>query len=126
MPDPVAAPAPDLPPRARLRVNLRMVAALQATVTYHEAARGIGLTPPHVIHSVATLLEELMEEDAAEGHPFIAAMVLSRARDGLPAPGFFQAAARLGRYRGDAWSAEAMAWHAAELALAHAFHATPP
>ena len=67
-----------------------------------------------------------MAEDAAAGHPFIAAMVVSRARDGLPALGFFEAAARLGRFDGDPWSAEAMAWHAAELALAHAFHATPP
>ena len=73
-------------PKARLRVNLRMVAALRATITYHEAARGIGLTPPHVIHSLTTLLEELMAEDAAAGRPFIAAMVVSRARDGLPAP----------------------------------------
>ncbi len=112
--------------RARLRANLRMVAALQATVTYHEAARSIELTPPHVIHSVTQLLETLMEEDAAAGHPFIAAMVVSRARDGLPALGFFEAATRLGRFDGDPWSAEAMAWHAAELALAHAFHATPP
>ena len=80
MPDASAA----LPAKARLRVNLRMVAALGATITYHEAARGIGLTPPHVIHSVTTLLEELMAEDAAAGHPFIAAMVVSRARDGLP------------------------------------------
>jgi hypothetical protein len=115
-----------MPAKARLRANLRMVAALQATITYHEAARSIGLTPPHVIHSLTRLLEQLMEEDAAAGRPFIAAMVVSRARDGLPAPGFFEAAARLGRYRGDAWSEEAVAWHAAELALAHAVHATPP
>ena len=121
MPDP-GDPAPT---RDLLRANLRMVAALGATITYHEAARGIGLAPPHVIHSVAMLLEELMDEDAAAGRPFIAAMVTSRARDGVPAPGFFEAAARLGRFRGDPWSAEAMAWHAAELALAHAFHATP-
>lgn len=123
--DPVPPEPEGPPPRARLRANLRMVAALGATITYHDAARGIGLTPPYVIHSVATLLEELMDEDAAEGHPFIAAMVTSRIRDGVPAPGFFEAAARLGRFRGDPWSAEAMAWHAAELALAHAFHATP-
>lgn len=118
---------PDPAPRlARLRANLRMVAALQATVTYHEAARGIDLEPPHVIHSVTTLLETLMDEDAALGHPFIAAMVVSRVGDGVPALGFFEAAHRLGRFDGDPWSAEAMAWHAAELALAHAFHATQP
>jgi hypothetical protein len=112
--------------RDRLRADLRLVAALGATVTYHEAARGIGLRPPHVIHSVTTLLEELMEEDASAGHPFIAAIVVSRARDGLPGPGFFAAAARLGRFDGDPWSDAAMAYHAAELALAHAFHAQGP
>jgi hypothetical protein len=107
----------------RLRANLRLVVGLGATVTYHEAARGIGLQPPHVIRSVAALLEELMEEDARYGHPFIAALVVSRARDGLPALGFFDAAARLGRFDGDPWSDAARAYHAAELALAHAFHA---
>jgi hypothetical protein len=112
--------------RDQLRANLRMVAALGATITYNEAARSIGLSPPHVIQSVTQILEALMEEDAAAGHPFIAALVVSRARDGLPAPGFFQAAARLGRFQGDPRSAEAMAWHAAELALAHAFHAERP
>jgi hypothetical protein len=112
--------------RERLRAKPRMVAALGATITYHEAARGVGLTPPHVIHSVALLLEELMAEDAERGHPLIAALVVSRARDGLPAPGFFEAAARLGRFEGEPWSEEAAAWHAAELAMAHAFHATPP
>ena len=124
MPDPRHTPDPESQ-LAQLRANLRMVAALQATITYHEAARGLDLTPPHVIHSVTTLLETLMAEDAGRGHPFIAAMVVSR-RDGLPARGFFEAATRLGRFHGDPWSAEALAWHAAELALAHAFHATPP
>ena len=119
--------SPDEPSRHDLlRANLRMVAALGATITYHEAARGIGLTPPHLIHSVTTLLEELMEEDAANGHPFIAALVVSRVGDGVPAPGFFEAATRLGRFTGEPWSTEAVAWHAAELALAHAFHALDP
>jgi hypothetical protein len=123
MPESNPSPASQL---ALLRANLRMVAALQATITYHEAARGIDLQPPHVIHTVTGLLETLMEEDAAAGHPFIAATVVSQARDGVPALGFFETAARLGRFDGDPWSGEAMAWHAAELALAHAFHATRP
>lgn len=119
MSDPLAA-------RHALRDNLRLVAGLGVTVTYHQAARGIGLTPPHVIHSVSQLLEALMEEDAAEGHPFIAALVVSRARDGLPALGFFETAARLGRFRGDPFGADGVAFHAAELALATAFHARDP
>ncbi len=117
-PDPAAAD--------RLRANLRMVAALGGTMTYHEAAMSIGLEPPHVIHSVTQILEALMGEDAAAGQPFIAALVVGRARDGLPAPGFFLKARELGRFDGEPWSAEAMAWHAAELALAHAFHAEDP
>lgn len=117
---------PDAPsPRDRLRAHLRRVAARRATITYHEAARGIGLTPPHLIRGVTTLLEELMAEDAARGNPFIAAVVVSRAREGLPAPGFFETAARLGRYQGDPWSEDALVWHAAELARAHAFYAVP-
>lgn len=112
--------------RAALRANLRLVAGARVTITYHQAARGVGLEPPHVIHSVTQLLEALMDEDAEAGHPFIAALVVSRARDGLPALGFFEAAARLGRFAGDPFGEEAVAYHAAELALATAFHAADP
>ncbi len=120
------SPPPDPELRDRLRANLRMVAATRATITYRDAAHGLGLVPPHVIRSVARLLEALMDEDAARGHPFIAALVVSRARDGLPAPGFFEHAALLGRFTGDGRSTGAAAWHAAELARAQAFHAPPP
>lgn len=119
MSDPLAALAP-------LRTNLRLAASLGATMTYHEAAQSVGLGPPHVIHSVTQLLEVLMEEDAEAGHPFIAALVVSRAGDGLPALGFFETAARLGRFTGDPFTEAAAAYHAAELALATAFHAEGP
>ncbi|HET9067113.1 MAG TPA: hypothetical protein VFN28_00620 [Amaricoccus sp.] len=109
--------------RARLRQTLRELAAQRATITYRDAASAIGLAPPHVIQHVAALLEELMAEDAAAGRPFIAALVVGRARGGLPAPGFFEAAARLGRFPGDPGGVDAAAWHAAELGRAHAFHA---
>ncbi|MBP7243417.1 MAG: hypothetical protein KBA23_15485 [Amaricoccus sp.] len=106
-----------------MRGNLRLVAGLGVTVTYHQAARGLGLGPPHVIHTVSQLLEGLMDEDAAAGVPFVAALVVSRARGGLPALGFFETAARLGRFKGDPFGEEAIAYHAAELALATAYHA---
>lgn len=108
-----------------LRANLRVLAGVGETVTYHQAARAVGLGPPHVIHSITTLLEALMDEDAAHGRPFLAALVVSRARDGLPALGFFETAARLGRFDGDPFGEEAVAYHSAELALATAFHAGP-
>lgn len=42
-------------------------------------------------------LEALMEEDAAQGRPFRAALLRQRlSPDHLPAPGFFQKAAALG------------------------------
>lgn len=108
-----------------LRRFLRHVAMDGGVVTYHEAARAIGLEPPHVIHSISVLLEAMMDEDAAHGHPFLAALVVSRAREDLPALGFFQKAGRLGRFAGDPFGAEALGWHAAERALATAFHAHP-
>ena len=38
-----------------------------------------------------------MEEDAEADRPFIAALTISKARGGLPAPGFFGCDRRLGR-----------------------------
>ncbi len=119
------SPMPAAPARARLRETLRELAAQRATITYRDAAGAIGLAPPHVIRHLATLLEELMAEDAAAGHPFIAALVVGRGCAGLPAPGFFEAAARLGRFTGDPEGEEAAAFHAAELRRAQAFHAPP-
>ena len=65
-----------------------------------------------------------MTEDAAADRPFIAAMVISKARGGLPGPGFFDCAARLGRFSGDATGLDAWAFHAAELHAAVAFWAS--
>jgi len=56
-----------------------------------------------------------MEEDAAADRPFIAALVISKARGGLPAPGFFDCARRLGRFAGDPDGQDAWSFHAAEL-----------
>ena len=41
-----------------------------------------------------------MEEDAVANRPFIAALAISKVRSGLPAPGFFDCARRLGRFAG--------------------------
>jgi len=99
----------------RLREHLRTVAEQRLPVTYQEVAEALGLTPPNTIHQVTEALEHLMTEDAATDRPFIAAIVISKARGGLPAPGFFDCAARLGRFDGDAAGPEAWAFHATEL-----------
>ena len=56
-----------------------------------------------------------MEEDAAADRPFIAALAISKARGGLPAPGFFECARRLGRFAGDPHGQDARIFHTAEL-----------
>jgi hypothetical protein len=71
--------------------------------------------PPHSIHRVTEALERLMEEDAAADRPFIAALAISKARGGLPAPGFFECARRLGRFTGDPDGQDAWSFHADEL-----------
>ncbi len=53
-----------------------------------------------------------MEEDVAADRPFIAALAISKARGGLPAPGFFDCARRLGRFAGDQ---DERTFHVAEL-----------
>ncbi len=107
----------------RLREHLRTVAEQRLPVTYQEVAAALGLTPPNTIHQVTEALEHLMTEDAAADRPFIAAIVISKARGGLPAPGFFDCAARLGRFDGDAAGLEAWAFHAVEFNAMVAFWA---
>ncbi len=107
----------------RLREHLRKVAEQRLPVTYQEVAKALGLTSPNTIQRVTAALEHLMTEDAATDRPLIAAIVISKARGGLPAPGFFDCAARLGRFDGDAALPEAWAFHAAEFNAMVAFWA---
>jgi hypothetical protein len=83
-------------------------------VTYGELAGALQIMPPNSIHQVTEALERLMEEDAASGRPFIAALVISKSRQGLPGPGFFDCARRLGRFGDDPDGADAITFHAAE------------
>ncbi len=107
----------DYPPETlarRLRTHLQALATLRLPITYQQAAKGLLLLPPNTIHQVTEALEQIMAEDAAADRPFIAAMVISKWRGGLPAPGFFDCAARLGRFTGDATGPDARVFHAVE------------
>ncbi|MFT7049211.1 MAG: hypothetical protein ACJAZE_001605 [Halioglobus sp.] len=99
----------------RLRAHLQALATLRLPIIYREAAKDLLLTPPNTIRQLTEALEQLMAEDAAADRPFIAAMVISKWRGGLPAPGFFDCAARLGRFAGDATGHDARVFHAVEL-----------
>ena len=102
-------------PHARARAFLENVAKRRVPITYQELAKALQILPPHSIHQVTEALEHLMEEDAAADRPFIAALAISKARGGLPAPEFFDCARRLIRFAGDADGQDAWSFHAAEL-----------
>ena len=109
---------------SRLRKHLQKIAGRRVPTTYQELAKALALTPPHRIHQVTEALEHLMAEDAATERPFIAAIAISKARGGLPAPGFFDCARRLGRFAGDAAGTRGVqAFHAREFNAAVAFWA---
>ena len=105
----------------QLRTCLQNMAAAGQTITYGGLARLLELSPPNTIHQITVALERLMEEDAQVGRPFIAALVLSKARGGLPAVGYFDCARRLGRFAGDPDGVEARSIHATELNAAQKF-----
>ena len=65
-------------------------------VTYKSLAVTANITGPHKIHRLTLWLEQLMAEDHQSGRPLRAAVVVSKARGGLPAPGFFDKAKELG------------------------------
>ena len=110
-----------LPLAGRVRSYLRRIAVRGEPITYKALAEALELEPPNTIHQVAEALEWLMREDAANEHPFIAALVISRARGGRPAAGFFDTAKELGRFDGDPSSPDAAAAHSAMFAATVAF-----
>ena len=85
----------------RVRAYLCDLLAGDRPITYQALAKDLQLSPPNTIQQLTEALECLIEEDAAAGHPLIAALVVSRARGGLPAPGFFERAYRAGRLHSD-------------------------
>jgi hypothetical protein len=98
----------------RLRARLQALAALGSPITYAEAVEELQLSPPNTIRQIREALQQLMAEDASADRPFIAAMVISNWRGGVPAPDFFDCAARLGRFAGDAAGPNAKVFHALE------------
>lgn len=106
----------------RVRSYLCRIAAGQAVpITYQALAKALELSPPNTIHQLTVALEYLIEEDAAVARPLIAALVVSKSRQGLPAPGFFDCARRVGRFNGGPSGSEDSAFYAAEFKKAVEF-----
>ena len=113
---------PEEPPlNIRVRPFLERVARRRVPITYQDLAKALQLSPPNTIHQRTVALEYLMDEDAAAGRPLIAALVISKARGGLPAPGFFDCARRVARYSGTEDGPEAWAFHASAFNAAVTF-----
>ncbi|WP_245227253.1 hypothetical protein [Parasedimentitalea maritima] len=98
----------------QVRTYLCRIVGHGAPITYQALAKAMDLVPPNTIHQLTVALEQLIEEDAAAARPLIAALVVSKARGGLPAPGFFDCARRVGRFDGDPSGPEVSAFYAAE------------
>ncbi|MBT3550954.1 MAG: hypothetical protein HOF70_14810 [Rhodospirillaceae bacterium] len=99
----------------RVREHLKELARRRETITYRDLARRLEVQPPNTIHQVTEALEVLMREDHATAAPFLAALVISKVRKGLPAPGFFYVARMLGRFKGLDTGPDTQTYHASEL-----------
>jgi len=77
-----------------LESRLAALAVAGETISYGALAKDLGLR----MADLTAQLEALMEHDAANHRPFRAVLLCQRlSPDHLPAPGFFQKAAALGR-----------------------------
>ena len=99
----------------RVREHLKELARRRQTITYRDLAKELEVQPPHTIHQVGDALEVLMREDHATGKPFLAALVISKVRNGLPAPAFFHVAGMLGRFKGSDTGTDTQTYHPREL-----------
>ena len=110
-------PEPNL---VQLRGFLESLQPSAQLITYQELALAINMPPPHRIHRLTLMLEELVREDHAAGRPLIAALAVSRgmadrAGTAIPGRGFFHLLKDLGRYDGPDRGPEAIARHKLEL-----------
>ena len=99
------------------RAEMALATAQQAnqTITYAELADAATVPNPHRIHKLTEWLENSMRMDHAAGEPLRAALVISRNRDGLPAPGFFLLCSELGLYQGSVSGPRAVKFHKAAI-----------
>jgi hypothetical protein len=100
----------------RAEMALASATSLGRIVTYAEMADAADIPAPQRIHKLTLWLEATMRQDHAAGQPLRAALVISRNRNGLPAPGFFLLCQELGIYQGAETGADAAQFHQTMLA----------
>ncbi len=89
-------------------------------VTYRALVERLQLPPP-AMRTLTAALEHLAALDARSERPLRSALVISQGASRLPRTGFFECAARLGRFSGPADGAAAASWHAGEVARVFEF-----
>jgi hypothetical protein len=115
------APADDNALKRRLREELLLQAQTRLPITYARLAESmVGSDETGVIRDA---LEQLMDDDADEGLPMLAAVAVKALEPGLPAPWFFRKAEGMGLFAGDPADLEAYAFHAREFYRAIRLHA---
>lgn len=112
---PAQTPAECVALAAALRALLHALPPDGPWLTYQQAAVRLGLRPPLSVRRTIEALEQLMREDAAAAHPLLAARVIGRVRDGVPAPGFYALANELGLYSGPESGPLAAEFHRSQL-----------
>ena len=95
----------------RAEMALASAASRRQILTYAELANAANIPAPQRIHKLTLWLESIMRQDHAAGEPLRAALVISRNRNGLPAPGFFSICQELGIYQGAESGADAAQFH---------------
>ena len=95
----------------RAEMALASATSLGRMVTYAEMADAADIPAPQRIHKLTLWLESTMRQDHAACQPLRAALVISRNRRGLPAPGFFLLCQELGIYQGAKTGADAAQVH---------------
>lgn len=89
-------------------------------VTYRALVERLQLPVP-AMQTLTAALEHLAALDARAGRPLRSALVISQGASRLPRTGFFECAARLGRFSGPTDGAAAASWHAGEVARVFEF-----
>lgn len=110
---------------SRIRCYLCQIAGRETPITYQALATALQLSPPNTIRQLTDALECLMEQDVNSDMPLIASLVISKNRGGLPSPGFFECARRLGRFDCEMDDAVAGDLHRREFNLADQFWSAP-
>lgn len=101
--------------KSNLLAHLEELRLSGATSTYQEIAHNVEVPGPARIHQLTNALEDLIREDAGANAPLRAAVAISRARDGLPGPGFFTLCQELGLYFGPVNGPQAAFFHDLQL-----------